>query len=93
MLFTREVTGLQAEAARILPEKALTPKERDSLLKLIIGMAVGGYGFDPKAGRSTQMKQICDDVISTGLSLDEDTVRKWVREAAGLLPTDVPEKR
>jgi hypothetical protein len=33
-------------------EKPLGTKERDSLLKLVIGMAIGGYRYDPKAKRS-----------------------------------------
>ena len=34
------------------PDESLGTRERESLLKLVIGMAVGGYGFDPKEGRS-----------------------------------------
>jgi hypothetical protein len=70
------------------PEKALSTRERDSLLKLVIGMAVGGYGHDPKAKRSEQCAAIADDLAKTGVPLDVDTVRKWLREASGLLPGD-----
>jgi hypothetical protein len=38
-------------------EKSLSTRERESLLKLVIGMAVGGYGFDVNANRTrTQVK-------------------------------------
>jgi hypothetical protein len=68
-------------------QKELSTRERDSLLKLTIGMAVLGYGFDPKAERSPQVQEIADDLARAGVSLDADTVRKWLRIAADLLPS------
>ena len=59
------------------------------MLKLIIGMAVGGYGYDPKAERSAQVTEIASDLEKVGISLDADTVRKWLRAAADLLPGEV----
>jgi len=63
----------------------LGARERDSLLKMIIGMAVIGYRFDPKA-RSGATKDIADDLHLAGVPLDPDTIRKWLKEAAELLP-------
>jgi hypothetical protein len=50
-----EAKGASAQSGipRDLPEKPLGTRERESLLKLIVGMAVGGYGYDPSAGRRT----------------------------------------
>jgi hypothetical protein len=42
-------------------EKPLSTRERDSLLKLVIGMAVGGYGYVPTANRSEQPATIQAD--------------------------------
>jgi hypothetical protein len=62
--------------------------ERNNLLKLVIGMAVGGYGYDHQAAKSSIPKQISDDLLGhTGLALSDDTVRKYLKEAAKLLPT------
>lgn len=61
-------------------------KERESLLKLVIGMAVKGYSYDPKAGRSETAKEISDDLLLLGISLSDDTVRKYLKMAADLLP-------
>lgn len=69
--------------------KSLGAKERESLLKLLIGMAIRGYSYDPKSGRSPTAKEIADDLTLVGLSLDEDTVRKYLAEARELLPGDV----
>jgi hypothetical protein len=55
-------------------------------LKVVIGMAVGGYSYDPKAGRSDRPTEIAGDLERAGVPLDVDTVRKWLRESAELLP-------
>ena len=68
--------------------KPLNPKERESVLKLIIGMAIKGYSYDPNMSRSPTTKEIADDLAKTGLTISEDTVRKWLKEGAELLPRD-----
>jgi len=67
-------------------QKALLTRERETALKLIIGMAIGGYGYNAAATRNSATKEIADDVARTGLSIDEDTVRKWLQEACEILP-------
>lgn len=69
-------------------EKQLLTRERATALKLIIGMAVVGYKYDSKAKRSNTISEIVGDLDSAGVSLDADTVRKWLREAADLLPRE-----
>jgi len=68
--------------------KSLHTKERETLLKLIIGMAIDGYGYVPGAPRSPTSKEIADALAEKGISLEQDTVRKWLKEAAELLPQD-----
>jgi hypothetical protein len=60
----------------------LRSRERETLLKLIFGMARGGYGYDPKAERSKVVTEIVDDLAKLSISIDGDTVRKWLRVAA-----------
>jgi hypothetical protein len=67
-------------------EKALTSRERDTLLKLVIGMAVGGYGHDVMAKKTDTVSQIILDIEKLGLSISDETARKYLKEAAGLLP-------
>jgi hypothetical protein len=74
------------ENAPATSEKSLSTRERDSLLKLIIGMAVVGYGYDPTAARSEQPAEITSDLAAAGVPLDVDTVRKWLKQAVELLP-------
>ena len=69
-------------------DQTLGAKERESLLKLVIGMAVRGYKFDP--GQARNQAEICDDILLLGLSIDEDTVRKYLKQASQLLDGDAP---
>lgn len=61
-------------------------KSITSLKKIIIGMAIGGYGYNPQEKRSEIPRQIVEDIERSGLSIDVDTVRKWLRESAEILP-------
>lgn len=61
-------------------------REKDSLLKLIIGLAIGGYGFDPKSARNAKLSDMSSDLATAGVPLDDDTIRKWLKVAAELLP-------
>jgi hypothetical protein len=64
----------------------LKTRERESLLRLVIGMAIIGYGYDPKVFRSGKISEIAGDLELAGVPLDADTVRKWLRAAAEVLP-------
>jgi len=72
-------------------QKSLGARERESLLKLVIGMAIKGYDHNPKASRSSTAKDIAHDLHLIGISLDEDTVRKYLAEGRELLPGDEAE--
>lgn len=79
-----EILGLAAQ--KTVSQKPLQTKERDTLLKLVIGMAIGGYGYDPKAKRSPTASEISDDLAKNGIALDTDTVRNWLKKAADHVP-------
>lgn len=68
--------------------KGLQNRERASMLKLIIGLAIRGYGYDIDSERSPATKQICDDLDCLGISLDPDTIRKYLKEGRDILPKD-----
>lgn len=81
-----EIERIQSEPNEPTREKPLRTRERETVLKLIIGMATEQYGYDPSASRSETVKNIVSDLELHGLSLDAETVRKWLREAAEILP-------
>jgi hypothetical protein len=73
-----EVKRLKEEAAR---EKPLSTRERETFLKIIFGMARGGYGYNPTEGRSPIPRQIADDLATFGISVSDDTVRQKLKDA------------
>lgn len=85
-----EIIRLRSEIGRL--EKALaeagkgvSPRERESLLKIALGLAIGGYKYDPTHTRKMVMGEIMTDFANHGISIGEDTVRKYLTEAAQLV--------
>ena len=55
--------------------------ERRNLLRLLFGLAVAYYRFDPLLRRSRQVAEIHRTLEIVGISIDRNTVRKWLRES------------
>ncbi len=81
----------QASQASAANEKPFGTRERDTLLKLLIGMAMKKYRYDPRSPRSETPKRIADHLAGQGLSVTPETVLKKLREAAELLPPEALE--
>lgn len=71
------------EKSKVGPREksGLGTRERQTLLKIIIGQAVKNYGFDPKRGRNSAAAEIASDLATVGISVSEDTVRTYLSEA------------
>ncbi|TRL35043.1 hypothetical protein [Rhizobium straminoryzae] len=84
-----ENTELHAKLAELSSDpanqKPTPPRERESMLKLILAMAMKKYQFDPTKLRNSATANIAGSVAQIGLKLDEDTVRKFLSEAKVLL--------
>jgi hypothetical protein len=65
--------------------KQLHPKSRTSLLKMVFAMAVAKYRHDPTKSKNSSTSNIASHVRELGLNLDEDTIAKWLSEAANVL--------
>lgn len=77
--------------AQSAAEQSLATRERDSMLKLIIGMAIQGYRYDPRAKRNDLIRDITNDLEKTGVPLSDDTIRKYLAEgAASVPPQEIP---
>ena len=72
-------------------DKLLGTKERESLLKLVGGMAVRGYGFDPTRSRNEATGEIRDDLEALGLGMNDDTVRKYLKQGVELISREALE--
>ena len=67
---------------------ALNPRERDMMLRIIIAMAVRKYRYRPELGRNDATQSIFSDVEAVGLQTSPETVLKYLREGATLLPAE-----
>ncbi len=71
-----------SSAAPQRPAKVdLGPRERNTLLKLVLGMAIDGYGHDPKGPRGPAPAEIARCLSTRGFSITDDTIRKYLQEA------------
>ncbi len=62
--------------------------ERNTMLKLIIGMAIHAYGYNPESTRNSatgDKNGISAKLRACGISISDDTVRKYLNEAKELL--------
>jgi hypothetical protein len=78
------------------PEKEVKPlatTERNQLLKIILGMAVDSYGYDPAANKNDATKQIVDDLSKIDIKIDAGTVLKYLKEAARTVSFTMPNKK
>lgn len=72
-------------------DKPLDPRERSTMLKMIITMAVQGYRYNPKAERSTIPSEIESDMNLLGVGINLETIRKHLRSGSELLDDEVLE--
>jgi len=77
--------GLQAKGQQLQDDKPGT-RVRETLYKIIIGMAIRGYRYDPSTKRGTAVPEIVNDLEALGVAVSDDTVRKHLKAAAQLLP-------
>jgi len=68
--------------ANIKPGEELNQREKTTMLRIIIVMAIRKYKYDPKAQRNEATQRIAADSESINLSVSADTVLKYLREGA-----------
>ncbi|MCO4794287.1 MAG: hypothetical protein KC493_11270 [Bacteriovoracaceae bacterium] len=68
-------------------------KEITSLQKMVLGMAISKYGYDPEASKNectgNNKFSIREDLYKCNIDLSLDTIRKHLKEAAGNIPHKV----
>jgi hypothetical protein len=70
-------------------EKELTPRERNSILKMLICIAIKKYGYKPLPEvRSPAVTKIKRDMEEIGMPVDEGTILKFLREGSELIPLE-----
>jgi hypothetical protein len=76
-------------ALGLAEKNLLGARERNSLLTILAVIAKTKYKYNP-SGNDSAASRIAADVEAAGLKLSDDTIRKWLAEAAKLLPPDRP---
>ncbi|UWQ91972.1 hypothetical protein K3727_04005 [Rhodobacteraceae bacterium M382] len=69
--------------------KEVASRERQTLYKMLIAMALDGYGYDHAASRSPFPTELEGILERLGLPVSDDTIRQKLKEAAELLGRDV----
>lgn len=91
-------TQRDQETERLTPktragrERALVPKEEQSLLKLVLGMAMDKYSYRPGQVKSTATKGIVDGLWKFLIQIDEQTVLDWLRVSADQVTHELHER-
>lgn len=89
-----QIVGFQVEAesvGRVLTGAAdgsnelSDPDDYETLTKMAVGIAMRHYGYDPTEVRSKATQKITDDLLIKNITVDADTVRLRLKEAAALL--------
>lgn len=61
--------------------KPVSESERNSMLKMIVAMAIYGYKYNPSSKKNQAVSEIASDILACGMSMDSDTVRKYLSNA------------
>lgn len=95
-----KVKALESRIAELktpAPDLASAPKmqsaatrERNTLLKLVLGLAMDCYGYQPNAPRSSTAREIASALEVQGIPVSEDTIRKYLVEAAEVASPPAP---
>jgi len=86
----REIMRLRSQIPRNkVIEKDLGTRERNALYKMIICMAIKGYGYNPHAKKSYVPKDIEGDFRLLGLETSAETIRKYLNKAYSDFPVSI----
>jgi hypothetical protein len=73
--------------------KRANPKSIQSLLKLLLGMGIEVYSYDPGGIDSNAAGVILNDVVSLGFALDLERISYWLNEAREQFTVELPNGR
>lgn len=75
----------------------LNETERNNMLKLILGMAISSFSYNPQDPKNhatgNKAGSIKSELSIIGLPIDEDTVRKYLKEAKEQFPHARPREK
>jgi hypothetical protein len=66
--------------------KSSETRVTETLQRMVIGMAIKGYSYDPSQARSLIPGELAKDLADLGLEVTDETIRNRLKEASKLLP-------
>lgn len=69
---------------------SLGPRERESLLRIVLAVAIKKYGYDVNASKTPTVTNLARTLDEQNLSLHPDTIRSYLQEARSLLKDRLP---
>ncbi|MEA1940672.1 MAG: hypothetical protein U9P68_00345 [Pseudomonadota bacterium] len=81
-----ELEAAPREPAPASKSQSAVTRERNTLLKLVLGLAMDCHGYRPHAPRSSTAGEIASALEVQGITVSEDTIRKYLGEAAEFAP-------
>lgn len=80
-----------------IPKDELPNTVRNTLLKIIIGMAIDGYKYDPDDNKNSltgsKKDSFSDKFNKLGIQISDETIRKYLKEAESFLPQDYKNRK
>jgi len=70
----------------------VNPREQDSMLRMIVGMAMKHYNYNPFAERTNATTKIKLTLEEYGVDLDDTSILKFLRKGAELVPNYIKER-
>lgn len=80
--------GASAETPQVAETSVPDKREIDTIAQLFTAMAIEYYGYDPTAARSPVPKEIGEMLANLGLSVSDDTIRKYLKRGANRISPD-----
>ena len=81
-----EQTGAKQAIPAAMNNERFESREKASMAKLIVTMAIDYYGYVPSDARSPTPAEIQDHAARQGIDIDVDTVRKYLKLGASYIP-------
>jgi type II secretory pathway component PulJ len=89
---TAEIKALRAELASLKaapppppPAEELHPRARNTAAKIIAGLVLAYHGTSAH-GRINGITEVLSELERVGVTVSEDTLRKWLQDGAELIP-------
>lgn len=84
-----EMAVQKASPTLLSAPEELAPKSRNTAARIIAGLVLAYHGTSAHAGRIDRIGEVIDELSRVGVTVSEDTLRKWLQDGAALIEAPV----